>query len=263
MKYSLIAICCLCAAFFACKPDAKNAANAAGASLANLSGHWIAMDFCSRAAQYGSVLASMNNGSKPYAYTVSFDPNVPDSAACYNGMESWKIPVKINKDTIELVGAVQGKSVFMVYNAQSPEQMRDMNMFDATAGTVKLDRFVKSKAETKDGGVAFMLALNHQLLQGNFSLKGSPVLFDPTGTVKGLAGFDHYSLCSAGDCFAAGQEIDVVSLSKGKDAAQLFGYRYNKTNDTLRLYNLVQQNADEKGTAKVGGLAYTLPRKVK
>lgn len=255
MKYLLYSFALLLSVFFACKQDAPNGANAPYANMTKLQGNWIALDFCSRANQYGSVLQAMNVADKPFAYAVRFDTTKVDSAICHNGKTRWVVPIKIRKDTIELVGAVQGKSVFMVYNSQSPE--KDINMFDATGGRVKLERFVKSKGETPNPGMAFAMALNHNLLGGGFSNKGAKVFFQTTGEVQGLDKFLRYDICEGGDCFVAGQEIDVVTLYKSREEFTQFGYRYNKSNDTLRLYNLIRPS-DSTAVAKVGAVAYTL-----
>lgn len=259
---------------FACKQDPKNAAQTNNPShiqpgeQANptvLAGHWIAMDFCAFANQYGSVLQAMNNAHLPYAYAISFNPVRPDSALCYNGFESWTLPVKFNADTLELVGARPGKSIFLIYHSNMD---KDITMIDPTGERVQIDKFIKSKAGTSNGYDAFTTALNHNLLNGVFTPlgkgTGEKVQFTPGGFLQGLKGYDRYALCTGGDCFVAGQEIDVVTFFDSKDEAKtskFFGYRYNGQNDTLTVYNLVNSNPDEKSAYKVAAPAYKFSRK--
>lgn len=268
MKKTLL-FCSLAGLLFAaCGNDPKDSGNQNASTFASpmlLAGHWIALDFCSRANQYGSVLGAMNNAHVPYAYAISFDPNKPDSAFCYNGIESWSLPVKYNNDTLELVGASQGKSVFLIYNSQGE---RDMTMFDGTAGTVKMDQFIKSAANARDGYLAFTTALNHHLFNGVFipvgkSASKSDIQFTPGGFILNWDAYDRYKVCTAGDCFVGENEIDVITFYKSKEqnSERMMGFRYNGMNDTLRIYNLVNKNPDEKGAYAIQGVAYTFFRK--
>jgi hypothetical protein len=235
----------------ACRQDQKTTGAGAASESANaeaLGGHWVALDFCSRAAQYGSVLAAMNNVNKPYAYSLSFVPSRPDSVECSNGMETWSLPVVYKKDTMELQGARQGKPVFLVYDSQGE---KILTMFD----------------NTETGYMAFLTALNHNLFSGLFIPAGkgdeARILFTPGGFIQGMPEYDRYEVCTAGDCFVAGNDIDVITFSKARteNSSRMFGYRYSGQNDTLRLYNLINDQPDEKGTQTVGSVAYTLIRK--
>lgn len=262
--FSTVLLLLFCAA---CKRDTKSGdANAVSltASPDLLGGDWIAMDFCSRANQYGSVLAAMNNAHLPYAFAMTFDSTKRDSVICFNGSESWTLPVKYNADTLELVGARQGKSIFLVYDSQHG---KDITMFDATAGEVHLDRFVKSRADAKNGYAAFAIALNHNLMGGTFTPLGKgasgDVQFTPGGLIQGLKDYDHYRVCTGGDCFVAGQAIDVVTFSNSRveNSDKFMGYRFSAKNDTLTIFNLLNTNPDEKGKYKVNGVAYKFLRK--
>lgn len=105
MQKILILILFSIALLSACKQDSKTSATEQESQTASpqlLDGHWIAMDFCARANQYGSVLQAMNNAHKPYSYSLTFDRANPDSVGCFNGFETWKVPVKYNVDTLEL-----------------------------------------------------------------------------------------------------------------------------------------------------------------
>lgn len=260
---------------FSCKQDPKNPVpNGAPSHMqpgeqANptmLAGHWIAMDFCAFANQYGSVLQAMNNSHVPYAYAITFNPAKPDSAFCYNAYESWSLPLRYKADTLELVGARPGKSIFLVYHSNME---KDITMIDPTGQRVQMDRFIKSKAGTVDGYTAFTTALNHNLFNGVFSPIGKgatdKIMFTPGGFLQGLKGYDRYEVCTGGDCFVAGQDIDVVTFfdSKNKEnTSKMLGYRYNGQNDTLTLYNLASPNkTDEKGGYKVAAPAYKFSRK--
>lgn len=236
------------------------------ANTTSLAGHWIAMDFCSRASQYGSVLAAMNNAHAPYAFAITIDPNFGDSVVCYNGFERFTLPIAIRQDTIELKGARAGKSIFLVFDSQGD---KNLTMFDGTTGTTQMDAFIKSKATGKDGYLAFQLALNHNLFDGQFTSlrKGAstgPVQFTPGGWLQNLKDYDRYELCTAGDCFVTGDEIDVITLSNSKkeNSEKFFGYRYGAKNDTLTIYNLINKNPEEKGAYVTGSIAYQLLRAV-
>jgi hypothetical protein len=259
----------LCLFFVACKQDSKTSDTPTVSRTANpnlLGGFWVAIDFCSRANQYGSVLQAMNNSHAPYAYALTFNPGQPDSVTCYNGFESWNLPVKYNADTLELVGARPGKSVFLIYNSQL-ERDNDITMFDATTGRVQMDRFIKSNAGTVDALMAFRVALNHNIFGGLFTplAKGATgdVQFTPGGFIMGAKDYDRYEVCVAGDCFVAGQDIDVVTLSNSKieNSGKPYGYRFSAQNDTLTFFNLLNKNPDEKGTYVVGAPAYKFLRK--
>jgi len=256
----------------ACKQDPKISQGVPSNIQANepanptvLAGHWIAIDFCAFANQYGSVLEAMNTGHLPYAYAISFSPVRPDSALCYNATESWMLPIKYKADTLELVGASSGKSIFLIYHSDGD---KNITMIDPTGGRVSIDKFIKSKAGTADGYSAFTTALNHNVLNGVFTMigkgGGAQVMFTPGGFLQGLKGYDRYTLCTGGDCFVAGQAIDVITLFDSKDEAKtskFFGYRYNGQNDTLTVYNLVNSNPEEKGAYKVSAPAYKFSRK--
>jgi len=256
----------------ACKQDPKTSqgapSNIQAGELANptvLAGHWIAIDFCAFANQYGSVLEAMNTGHLPYAYAISFNPVRPDSALCYNAIESWMLPVKFKADTLELVGARAGKSVFLIYHSASD---KNITMIDPTGGRVYMDKFIKSKAGTEDGYTAFTTALNHNVLNGVFTPigkgAGTQIMFTPGGFLQGLKEYDRYSLCTGGDCFVAGQEIDVITLFDSKDKAKtskFYGYRYSAQNDTLTIFNLVNSNPEQKGAYKVTTPAFRFSRK--
>lgn len=256
-----------------CKQDPKNISNQAPSHIqageqANpmvLAGNWIALDFCAFANQYGSVLQAMNNKHLPYAYAISFNPTRPDSAVMYNAFESWTLPVKFKSDTLELVGARNGKSVFLIYHSNME---KDITMIDPTGDRVQMDRFIKSKATVKDGFEAFNTALNHHIFNGVFmpigKSSGEKVMFNPTGELQGLKGYDRFKICSGGDCFVAGQDIDVVTFYSAKDeekTTKMFGYRYSAQNDTLTLFNLVNSNPAEKNAYKVAAPAYKFSRK--
>lgn len=259
---------------FACKQDPQNAnSNSAPSHIqpgeqANptvLAGHWIAMDFCAFANQYGSVLQAMNSSHLPYAYAITFNPAKPDSAFCYNANEAWAVPIHYKADTLELVGARPGKSIFLVYHSNMD---KDITMIDPTGPKTQMDRFIKSKAGTIDGYSAFTTALNHNILNGVFTPigkgAGGTVMFTPGGFLQGLKGFDRFELCTGGDCFVAGQDIDVITFYDSKDqekTSKMFGYRYNGQNDTLTVYNLVNTNKEEKGAYKVATPAYKFSRK--
>lgn len=260
--------------FFACKNEPKNTdpnlpANFTPGETADptvLAGNWIDLDFCARAAQYGSVLQTMNNSHLPYAYAFTFNPGKADSVTCYNANEVWNLPVKYKKDTLELVGAIQGqKPVYLVYHSHGD---KDMTMFDNSSGRTRMDNFIKSKAGTPDGYTAFTTALNHHLFSGQFSTVGKgkaadKILFTPGGLIQGMKEYDHYEVCTGGDCFVAGQEIDIITMyhSKQKESSEkMYGYRYSNANDTLFLYNMVNANPEEKGGYKVGTVAYKLAR---
>lgn len=229
-----------------------------------LAGHWIALDFCAYSNQYGSVLKAMNNAHKPYAYAFTFIPTKPDSIICYNGFETWTLPVKINVDTITLEGARPGKNIFLIYHSEGE---KDITMIDPTNSQVQIDRFIKSKASVQDAAGAFTTALNHHVFNGVFTPIGKgatdKVMFNPTGELQGIKGFNRYQICSAGDCFLAGQDIDVVSFSaKDKpENVKYYGYRYNNNTDTLTLFNLVNTNPEEKGAYKVAAPAFKFARK--
>ncbi len=270
MKKILYLVAFSTLAFAACKQDSKSGSTAEAenlhASPKQLSGFWIAMDFCARANQYGSVLQAMNNGHVPYAYAITFETANPDSCICFNGFETWSLPVKYNVDTVELVGAKQGKSVFLVYNSQTQGE-RDITMFDVTSGTALMDKFIKSKAGAKDGGKAFLIALNHNVLDGFFSLQGkgagSDVQFTPGGFITGLKDYDRYELCLAGDCFVTGDAIDVITLSNSRkeNSEKMFGYRFDGQNEALVFYNLINKNPNEKAAYTIGNEAYKFVRK--
>lgn len=262
-------------ALFSCKNEPKNtdpnlpAGYAPGetADPTVLAGHWIDLDFCARASQYGSVLQTENNSHLPYAYAFTFAPANPDSVTCYNAYETWNVPVKYKKDTLELVGAVQGKkSIFLVYHSHGD---KDMTMFDNTGGTIKMDNFIKSKAGTKTGYEAFTTALNHQLFSGQFTpiIKGKTdekVMFTPGGFLQGMKDFDRFEVCTGGDCFVTGQAMDVIMLynaKKGRENSEkMFGYQYNGHNDTLSFYTLIDMKPGQKGESKIGPVAYKFAR---
>jgi len=229
-----------------------------------LGGQWIAMDFCSRANQYGSVLGAMNYAHLPYCFAFVVDPERPDSVTCYNGFEEFKLAAKYKADTLELVNARPGKSLFLIYDSKGD---RSITMFDATTGDTQMDQFVKSKANARDGYTAFLAALNHQVFGGTLTPIGKgasgQVMFTPGGIIQGMKEYDRYEVCTAGDCFVSGDKMDVITfINRRKEgSAKMFGFKYNAQNDTLTFYNLVNKNPNEKGAYAVGSVAYKFLRK--
>ena len=130
-----------------------------------------------------------------------------------------------------------------------------------------MDRFVKSRANARDGYMAFLVALNHNVFGGTLTPLGkgasAQVMFTPGGFIQGMSDYDRYELCTAGDCFVAGDRVDVVTFSKSKKegSAKMFGFKYSAQNDTLTIYNLLNKNPKEKGAYAVGGVAYRFLRK--
>ncbi len=255
-----------------CKQDPKTASQN-GSPLSNqggeqanpmvLAGNWIAMDFCARANKYGSVLQAMNNGHVPYAYAINFNPAKPDSALCYNAFEFWMVPLRYKADTLELVGARAGKSIYLIYHSNIN---KEITMIDPTGERTHLDRFIKSKAEAPEAYSAFTTALNHNILNGTFTPIGkgtsAPVKFNANGFMDGFKEFDRYVICTGGDCLVAGQETDVITFYNKKFEPKYFGFRYNGQNDTLTLFNLMNSKPDIKGGYTVGKPAFKFTRKV-
>ena len=253
----------------ACKQDPKTTADgktiADSANTTNLAGHWVNLDFCARAQQYGSVLAAMNFAHLPYAYAFTFTPAYPDSVELFNGMEKWMLPVSIKADTIEIKGARPGKSVFLIFDSQGT---KDITMFDPSPSGMHTDHFIKSKAGAKDGYTSFTTALNHNLFSGVFSpdgdkTKNPPMQFTPGGFILNFKDYDRYELCTAGDCFVVDDKTDVITFSKSKqeNSNKIFGFKYSNQNDTLTFYDLINMNPAEKGSYKLGKPVYKLARK--
>lgn len=255
-------------AFNACKQDGGDNKAATTSEQANptlLAGHWIAMDFCSRADQYGSVLGAMNNAHKPYSYSLTFNPDKPDSVSCYNGFETWSLPIVIDADTIEMKNAgPNNKSVFLIYNSTED---KSITMFDGTSGTTHMDKFIKSKAGAQNGAMSFRVALNHNLFNGTFTRAGSKaddkIQLTPGGVVMNLEPYKRYEVCTGGDCFMTLEPMDIITFSSavnGEVKKTTMGFKYSAQNDTLTIYNLVDTNPNEKGAYAIGKPAYTLIR---
>jgi len=268
MNKSILLPAVLAFALLACNQDNKSGTNDKAPEQANISvleGFWIDLDFCARSEQYGSVLGGMNYGHLPYAYAMTFSAAKPDSVQCFNGFESWMLPLSFNADTIELKGARPDKSVFLIYDSQGS---KDITMFDPSPSGMQLDRFIKSKAGTKDGYTAFTAALNNSLFSGAFvplgaKTKGPNVLFTPGGFIQNFPDFNRYQVCTGGDCFVSADPIDVVTFSNSKkeNSAKMFGFKYSNQNDTLTILNLINENPEEKGAYKIGKPAYRFFRK--
>ncbi len=266
--YKLFTLCALIAGtvIFSCKNDPKQQNNPNGttiehASVGNLAGHWIALDFCSRSGARHSVLRAMNNegAHKPYAYAFSFTPDKPDSVTCHTGSSSFSLPVRINIDTVEVKNARDGKSIYLVYIPET----KNIELFDNTQNRAHIDRFIKSSSSDVNGNMAFMTAINHHLFEGNFAPVGAPastpMQFVPTGQISNFADYDRYSVCTDGKCFVLGDQMDVVLLGNSKTKqTKNFGLRFSAQGDTLSLYNLSQP--DPAQAATLGSVAYRFLR---
>lgn len=266
-KYIFIALSSAALAYVACQNDTKAGDKqagtpASGAALNAIAGNWIAIDFCSFAGKHGSVLKAMNSTHKPYAYAVTLSSHKPDSALCFNGMESYYLPIKIKGDTlVELIGARPGKSIFLEYH---PSGNKDMTMYDGTLGPAVTNQMIKARNNDKSGYESFLTALNHHLFPGNFHTKGNrtAVQFTSEGEISGLPEYDRFEVCTAGDCFMAAQEIDVISFknSKTPETVDYYGYRFSEDLKDLTIFELINAKPDEKGTYQVGKAKYTLTR---
>lgn len=273
MKHLIIFSCALLSLLAACKQDSSsksgNLPDAQKDKIVELAGNWISIDFCSRASQYGSVLGAMNYGHKPYAYSVTFSPVFPDSVECSNGVKTWKLPITIKADTVEVKGArPENKSVFLIVDLQGRE--KQLTMFDPAPSGMEMDKFIKSKAGSKNGYTDFLAALNHNMFNGVYTEVGKPkpaddkrIQFTPGGYIMEFKDYDRYELCTAGDCFFLGPDQDVMTLrqSKKEDSAKSFMYKFSNHNDTLRLYDLIHVNPDDKYSYKLGKQAYAFARK--
>jgi hypothetical protein len=257
MNKNIIACCGLILlAFSSCKNDAstKNAGGPANANVNTMAGYWVAIDFCSRANQYGSFLAAVNNSHLPFAFALTFTPAKPDSVEIFDGAKSRMLPVRFNVDTIEIKGARGVKPIFLVYDSKGT---KDITMFDPSPSGTQLDKFIKSKAGTKDGQLAFQVALNHNLFSGTFTKMGGkatdkPMLMTPGGFITNFEDFDKFSVCTGGDCLVAGNDIDIIKLSKTKveNSEKTFGFRYGIHNDTLTIVNLDPGTGNSKQPGK-------------
>lgn len=254
----------------ACKQDPANTQAATptlAANTNNLGGKWIALDFCSRAAQYGSVLQAEYNSHRPYAFALVFNPAQLDSVECFDGIKSWKLPIKITQDTVEVQNAHDGKSISLIYDSYSNKHL---TMIDATDGRkAHLDQFLKSNVNARDGYEAFSMALNHHLFRGSFSpvaAKGGvqKIVFFPEGVIQGWPEYDRYTVCAGGDCFIMGNEMDIVTLrnSTKEGSEKMFGFQYSAKNDTLSIVNLADATPNEKGGYSTKGTAYRFLRKM-
>ncbi len=248
--------------FIACKNDAPASTEAPveHADKTNLEGYWIAIDFCTRAGEYGSVLTAMNTAHKPYFYAFSFNAN-EDSVLCFNGSETRKLAYQINVDTIELKNAFEGKSIYLGYSPVS----KDLTLYDVTVSPAQTDRFIKSGVKVANGYQAFTALLNRNLFEGNWKLVAGgkseqPVGLTPDGGVFNLGDYDRYGVCTSGDCFRLGDKMDIISMGSSKrgNAITRYGFKFSTQKDTLSFYQLVEP--DPKMVAELGSLAYRLVR---
>lgn len=247
--------------FTACKSDPKNNTNKNNSStVQSLAGAWISEDFLGFAMKYRSVIEARNNGRAPFAYALTFDILRPNQVICHNGFETIPLNINIVSDTIEMKNAVQGKSIFLVYESQSSKKLA---MYDASKGSVEISYFIKAPASADAIAYqAFLAKLNKAIIAGNYKLaKGKnqvPVSFNEDGSIAGLE-YNKYELCTNGDCFVTGTAIDVVSLYKENDTNPVFfGYRVSPGKETVTLYELKNEKPEEKGAYTVGAPVYTL-----
>jgi hypothetical protein len=261
-KSLFFALLGLSAFFFACKNDSPTTTEAPveHADKNNLEGYWIAIDFCTRAGEYGSVLTAMNTSHRPYFYAFSFSQS-EDSVVCFNGSGAIKLAYQINVDTIELKNAFDGKSLFLGYSPVS----KDLTLYDVSVSPAQTDRFIKSGVKVSNGYQAFTSLLNRNLFEGNWKLvaggkSDQPVGLTPDGNIFNLGDYDRYGVCTNGDCFRLGSQMDIISLgaSKRDNAITRFGFKFSTQKDTLSFYHL--KETDPKMVAELGGLAYRLVR---
>jgi len=133
-----------------------------------------------------------------------------------------------------------------------------------------MDKFIKSKAGSKNGYGDFLAALNHNMFSGTYTEVGKPkstddkkIQFTPGGYIMEFKDYDRYELCTGGDCFFLGPDQDIMTLrqSKKDDSAKSFMYKFSNKNDTLRLFELIHVNPDDKYSYKLGKQAYAFARK--
>ncbi len=251
----------------ACKNDntSKDSSNpgvspVAKASPSGLAGFWINSGFITRARKEGSILKPINSDHLPYAYMLFFDAKAPGKVSISNGAEAKELDVVYNRDTIEMKNAVDNKSIFLVYNSEAGGT--SITMFDGTGnGPTRMDEFVKSRSEEKDGNLIFANALNYNLFGKKFYNGKQQVIFDPKGLLSGLDEWTGYQVCLRGPCFKLGPQMDIVNLSnKNKGIQELFGWEYSANQDTLTLYKL-KPASDPDSVYTVIKKAYTLLNK--
>ncbi|MFN4079597.1 MAG: hypothetical protein ACK4NS_01750 [Saprospiraceae bacterium] len=254
--------------FVSCKNDTSKPSEpqTPHASPNLLGGHWIAMDFCRRASQYGSVVRAIDAAPTPFAFGVTFTTIKPDSVTCYNGIEEWTLGVKYRKDTLEMPHAMGDRSAFWIYDSGGD---RKLTLFGVENNSVYLHEYIKSTAGAANGMLAFRTALNANLFSGAFLLisakSQNQILFTPGGFINGMQDFDRYEVCVSGDCFATESTArsDVMTLrnSKKEGSETIFAWEYNDNADTLTLYNLRNTHPQEKGAYARAGIAYRFLRK--
>ena len=253
-------------AFAACKQDKTSGQEGqqenATANPTDMTGHWIAIDFCSRAGQFGSVLSAINNSHRPYAYAFFIDGENPDSIKCYNGEKEWALEANYNVDTIEMKNAANNMSIFLMYDSQGEQ---GMTMFDGTGKRTRTTQYIKSKSGAQTAYFAFATALNHNLFQGFYTLPGAPkdtIQFTSSGHITNFGPYDRYRVCAENDCFVAGSEIDVITMAntKDKDSLKKFGFRFNTQLDQLSIHKLTPDPEDPDAVYKVGPAIYTFNR---
>jgi hypothetical protein len=247
--------------FTACKSDPKNTANKNSSStIQAIAGAWISEDFIGFATQYRSVLEARNNGRAPFAYALTFDILRPNQVICDNGFETFPLNINIVADTIEMKNAVQGKSIFLVYDSQSSKKIA---MYDVSHGNIEISYFTKAPASADAIAYqAFLAKLNKAIIVGKYNMvKGKnqvPVSFNEDGSITGLE-YNKYELCTNGDCFVTGTAIDVVSFFKENNTQPVFfGYRITPGKDKITLYELKNEKPEEKGAYTVGAPVYIL-----
>lgn len=271
MKNILFTVYALCLVFMSCKnetPSTTEKSQAPGfvpgpsATPDILAGKWYASDFVARAGDYGSVIRAQNASHVPYTYALYFNPNVKDSVTCYNGFESWSLPVVFKKDTLELKNAVSGKSVYLVYSSVTD---KSLTLFDNTGASAQNDRFLRTSGDVLTGYDAFTAALYHGIFQGLFQLApgGKPVIFNPNGRIENFPDYDTYSVCTGGNCFVTGSDMDVATLSNSKKPGSeaIYGFAFSLKKDTLSFYTLEKVATNEKAAYKEKGVKYRLLRK--
>jgi hypothetical protein len=251
--------------FFACKNDPKTGPNTTNGSSINasndvLTGNWVAADFISRAGTNGSLVKAKENNMNPYALAFNFSSKIKDSVTCYDSRKNWRLPVRINVDTVEIKGATSdGKSVYLIYHSSTD---KSIDLINTTGTAPTIQRFTRTKAAEMDAFVAFNMALNVNFFNKKYKLTGkknTEVTFSHDGEVQGLPSVNFYRLCTGGDCMVAGEFQDIIYMGDSKTrTGDYYGFRSSVQQDSLIIYKMKPENTTEKKNYKITGTAFSL-----
>lgn len=198
-----------------------------------------------------------------YCLEINFTGS--DSAEFYNGFEEFKLEYKKLDGNYVFTGAMQGKDLPFVLNADG-----NIILFDSMwTGIPALSEFTKVGEDdyTSNNKWVFEKYLNEKMIAGDYLLyeknkaAGQKISFTSDGLVTGLKDFTAYSICFSGDCTTETSPVsNTITFKNSSGSSTTYSFSFDNENNSIVFYNIAEPVTDIKGEREIKDLSFELKR---